>query len=160
METTHTDVLAAFTYDADTGDLFWKAPTARNVKPGDKIACKSQSGYLVVCWQRKQYKAHRLIWFYAHGVWPQWSIDHINGDSTDNRVANLRDIPLFVNNQNRNKPARRNKTGHLGVFPRYGAYYAKLNFRGKIYVLGRFDTPELAHAAYKTAKGKIMEELI
>ncbi len=44
------------------------------------------------------YKAHRLAWFYVHGVWPKEQIDHINGDKADNCIANLR-LADFSKNQ-------------------------------------------------------------
>ena len=40
----------------------------------------------------KTHTAHRLAWFWTHGYWPT-EIDHINRDRTDNRLANLRDVP-------------------------------------------------------------------
>ena len=42
----------------------------------------------------------RLIWKYHYGVEPKGVIDHINGDSTDNRIENLQDI---THKQNLNK---------------------------------------------------------
>ena len=34
----------------------------------------------------------RIIWKYHYGVEPKGVIDHINGDSTDNRIENLQDV--------------------------------------------------------------------
>ena len=34
----------------------------------------------------------RIVWKYHYGVEPKGVIDHINGDSTDNRIENLQDI--------------------------------------------------------------------
>ena len=42
----------------------------------------------------------RLIWKYHYGVEPKGVIDHINNDSTDNRIENLQDI---TQKQNLNK---------------------------------------------------------
>jgi hypothetical protein len=44
----------------------------------------------------------RVIWKYHKGVEPKGVIDHINGDSTDNRIENLQDI---TQKQNVNKQA-------------------------------------------------------
>jgi hypothetical protein len=46
------------------------------------------------------YTLSRLIWKYHYGVEPKGVIDHINGDSTDNRIENLQDI---THQQNLNK---------------------------------------------------------
>jgi hypothetical protein len=34
--------------------------------------------------------AHRLVWLYVHGRHPTREIDHVNGNPTDDRIANLR----------------------------------------------------------------------
>ncbi|XUG57626.1 HNH endonuclease [Bordetella pertussis] len=39
-----------------------------------------------------------------YGAWPTQNIDHVNGDRSDNRIANLRDVPQAVNMQNRRHP--------------------------------------------------------
>jgi hypothetical protein len=36
-----------------------------------------------------------------YGVWPTQLIDHINGDSSDNRIVNLRQTTQSENNRNR-----------------------------------------------------------
>ena len=48
----------------------------------------------------EQYIMSRIIWKYHYGVEPKGVIDHINGDSTDNRIENLQDI---TQQQNLNK---------------------------------------------------------
>jgi len=51
------------------------------------------------------------------------------------------------------KPSRNNRTGYRGVSPRpHGKYRAILNFKGQIYRLGDYDTPEEASEVYKLAK--------
>ncbi|MCL2445422.1 MAG: hypothetical protein FWD06_01460 [Oscillospiraceae bacterium] len=50
------------------------------------------------------------------------------------------------------KPSRNNRTGYLGVSPRpHGRYRVILNFKGKIYRLGDYDTAEEASETYKQA---------
>lgn len=45
--------------------------------------------------------AHRAAWALMHGHWPAQSIDHINHDRRDNRLANLRDVSHLENMRNR-----------------------------------------------------------
>jgi len=48
------------------------------------------------------YTMSRIIWKFHYGTEPTGVIDHINGDSTDNRIENLQDI---TQKQNTNKKA-------------------------------------------------------
>jgi len=92
----------------------------------------NRSGYLVMRADSKVHYGHRLAWFKMHGVWPK-TIDHINGDRTDNRIENLREVTSVQNAQNTvhgigahyHKPSKSWKSAininrkqvHLGYFP-------------------------------------------
>jgi hypothetical protein len=79
-------------------------------------------------------------------------IDHIDGNPSNNKLDNLRDVSHSVNLQNRKSATRKNKTGFLGVVKRKNKYAAHITKNGKQVYLGLFDTPELAHKAYKENK--------
>ena len=49
------------------------------------------TGYVRIGVDGGKYTAHCLAWLYTHGVWPSDQIDHINGNRSDNRIANLRE---------------------------------------------------------------------
>jgi hypothetical protein len=140
-------------YEPDTGLFFWKLRTCRSIQVGELAGCAHPVWrYRGIKIDGREYKAHRLAWFYVHGIWPKHQIDHINGDRTDNRISNLRDVTASVNSQNQVRPMRTNKTGFLGVDQHVGRYRAKIFVRGRVMYLGHFDTPEEASEAYLTAK--------
>lgn len=79
-------------------------------------------------------------------------VDHINGNGLDNRRASLRVCSYSENGMNRGK-ATTNASGHKGVHwdKDRQKWRAQINVRGKQRMLGSFDTPEKAAAAYAAA---------
>jgi hypothetical protein len=97
---------------------------------------------------------HRAAWLYVHGKWPNGQIDHINGDRSDNRISNLRDVSHSVNQQNVHRPRRDNASGFLGVTRQKNLWTSQVTVSGKTLHLGLFKTPEEAASAYLEAKRK------
>jgi len=98
------------------------------------------------------YKAHRLAWLYVYGEWPTYHIDHLDGNPSNNRIANLRDVPSVVNTQNIRKARSHNRSGLLGAYKSRNKWNARITVDGKSIYLGVFDTAEQAHVAYVSAK--------
>lgn len=74
------------------------------------LACVDQFGHLTGRIACRLVYAHRAVFALVHGRWPENEIDHINGDSGDNRPANLRDVPHRDNLRNM-KRSRANTSG-------------------------------------------------
>ncbi len=144
-------------YDAETGVFTW-AVAGRGIRVGAVAGVKTSEGYWQIKLGFKAYRAHRLAWFLVHGVWPDGSIDHINGDRLDNRIANLRIASHAVNMQNKRVAMANNKScGLLGVTwnIQHERWQASVMVNKKRHFLGHFDTPEAAHAAYLEAKRRL-----
>lgn len=63
--------------------------------------------YWVVEYKNQSIPVHRLIWLLNNPEFDQeLDIDHINGDSFDNRIENLRQVTKSVNARNRILPSR------------------------------------------------------
>jgi HNH endonuclease/AP2 domain len=120
---------------------------------------KDKNGYLSGRIFSKGYLAHRVIWTLHCGGWPSDKIDHINGDPSDNRIANLREASDSQNNYNRGK-ALTNSTGYKGVYLHKpsGRWFSQIGVSKRVKYLGYFPTPELAHAAYCEAAIKFHGE--
>ena len=88
MRPTPDDVRDQFDYDPETGELTRKHLRAMNLRP--ETGSLSNDGYLVVGINGRHELAHRLAWTWVHGAWPAKQLEHISGDKTDNRIANLR----------------------------------------------------------------------
>jgi hypothetical protein len=81
-------------------------------------------------------------------------IDHINGDRSDNRAVNLRDVTPKETAQNLRSAHRDSKSGFLGVSPYRKKWAAQIMRAGKLRRLGNFPTPEEAAQAYLQAKAE------
>ena len=145
-------------YDAETGVFVWLASTNGRIKVGDIAGSFNNKGYIAIGCDGKEHKAHRLAWLWIHGAWPSKQIDHIDGDKSNNRLANLREATNTENQQNRRRARRDNKSGGLigAQFHRHtGKYTSKIGVGGKSIYLGLFDTAKLAHEAYVKAKREL-----
>lgn len=116
------------------------------------IGCADKDGYLVVGVNFKQYKVHRLIFLMHHGYLPA-VLDHINGDTSDNRIDNLRACNKSQNACN-SKIRSDNTSGVKGVCWKKGRgkWRAYIQVKGKQLHLGHFDDLELAELVVSEAR--------
>jgi hypothetical protein len=149
------ELRAALDYDPSTGRFTWKISPTSFIKAGTPAdcVCNPRKPYIRIAYKQARILAHRIAWAFVHGRWPEGQIDHINGNHSDNRIENLREVTQSVNCQNQRRAKRQNRTGLLGVSPsKWGAYIAQINIRGERTYLGTFKTAEEAHQAYVKAK--------
>lgn len=146
-------------YDQSTGIFTWAIRRKGGRGLGMEAGGRMSHGYRSIGIDGREYTAHRLAWLYTHGEWPLAYIDHINGNRSDNRIANLRDVSQVVNMQNVYEPKSNNKSGYRGVswHAQRGKYTARIKVDGKYKHLGLFDTPEKAAAAYMESKREFHE---
>ncbi len=141
-------------YNSETGVFVWITSSGPRAKAGAVAGSHDGQAYWRIQLDGKKYKAHRLAWFYVYGTWPR-SVDHINGDTLDNRLCNLRAASHAENHQNRRTANKGTKVGTLGVDVHNGMFRARITKAGKQTHLGYFETPEQAYAAYVEAKRTI-----
>lgn len=147
-------------YDQETGVFTRIVRTSNRINVGAVAGTRRPDGYLKISLLDSAFLAHRLAWLYVTGDWPKWQIDHINGVRSDNRWANLRDVPPYVNQGNQRVAHAKNKSsGLLGVTwnARKNKWAAQISATGKQIHIGLFDRPEDAHAAYLDAKRRLHE---
>ncbi|CAN7192555.1 HNH endonuclease [Acidovorax sp. LjRoot117] len=144
-------------YDKSTGIFISRIDIAGNVFTGKPRGTILHRGYIGIRVDGRRYLAHRLAWLYVHGVFPDGYIDHINGNTSDNRIENLRAVTQSENMHN-TKLRRDNTSGFRGVSMNKQTkhWVAQLRLQGKVICLGTFATPADASAAYEKARPKAL----
>jgi hypothetical protein len=167
-ELTFAEISKLLKYEPETGKLFW-LPRPASMFPGsphgspeavakmwnkrfagkEAMTASMGNGYRVGNLLKRSYLAHRVAWFLVTGSWPENHIDHINGNPSDNRIENLRDVARCENMRN-TRIHKRNTSGHCGIRwePRRGKWVV---FIGGKYI-GGFQDMSDAIIARKTAE--------
>lgn len=145
-------------YDPETGEFRWKVRSSRRIQIGDVAGCvRTDKGkaYVHITIGGVRHYAHRLAWACAYGLFPEKQIDHIDGDGTNNRLANLRSVSAAENGKNQRKPSN-NTSGVAGVYwdSRKSKWTSRVRVGGKLVYLGSFRQFDDAIAARKAAELK------
>lgn len=156
-----------FDYDPETGIMRWRRRPLNdfvshqawhrwnNMHAGKIAGSVNDDGYRHAKVIEHSYKLHRVAWLLFYGVWPEGDLDHINGDRTDNRIANLRIVNREDNGKNR-RISSNNTSGQTGVcwHPKCKKWVASIRVSKHQIYLGRFDEFNRARQARKAAEQK------
>lgn len=142
-------------YDSDTGLFSWKKKPRGKVQVGDPVGTLHKSGYLMLKVKGERSAAHRVAWLMHYGEHPKMMIDHINNNSADNRISNLR----LATNQQNGWNRKNNKNNFCGLKGSHlhkasGMFRARIMVNGIEHYLGEFKTAIEAHEAYCYAAKK------
>jgi len=131
-------------YNQETG-IFRHIKARKGVKLYSIAGTLCRTGYINISVNGKIYQSHRLAWLYVYGEWPEKHLDHINGNPSDNRIANLRLADISENARNK-KLFKNNTSGVKGVtWDKYKfKWKAYVGFNRKLISLGYFDSIEEA----------------
>jgi hypothetical protein len=151
-------------YDSKTGKLYWRPRSSNrqfssHYAGAEAFTTAIRNGYLTGKIDDVSYAAHRVIWKLMTGDEPE-AIDHINGNTADNRWFNLRAADAKMNNRNKCL-AKNNASGATGVYAVGLVGDGTLRWRARIVVgrrqkyLGTFPTFEAALAARKEAETQL-----
>lgn len=132
-----------YTYDAETGKIF-------GVK-GKEIKSKDTRGYNILTLYpigkvKLQLKSHHFAWYMIYGNVDFDELDHIDGNTLNNKISNLRIATRQL--QNRNKQSTK---GYFFDKSR-NKWLSRIFIDRKPIYLGRFDTEEEAKQAYLNSK--------
>jgi hypothetical protein len=144
-------------FEYSDGRLLLRVPTQRK-RVGDEAGSQAGKGYRQVKMPGPKRSAvyvreHRVIWEMHHGPVPDgWVVDHVDGDTSNNRLENLRLATISQNAANAGHHSD-NILKRRGVYfdKAYGRYRAQIMVRGERMHLGVFDCPDEAANAYQKA---------
>ncbi len=133
-------------YEPDSGNLVWITRRKGQHPPGSVAGTLGRDGYIKVRIDGLTYQAHRLIWLWFTGAWPENEIDHINLDKSDNRWCNLRPATHMENMIN----VRVRRDGLKGAYfdKKKKHWYSNIRVKNKQFRIGTFSCEMDAHLAY------------
>lgn len=169
---------ARLRYDAESGLLFWRPRQPSQFKNRSDHAAlwecrrwntrfagkkagrvqhfKDHKPYYLISIDNTLYQASRVIYKMITGLEPE-NIDHVDCNTLNNRIENLRPATSHENCFNRGASGR-SKLGVKGVHKlnrEIRPYKAVIGYGGKLYFLGNWDTLEEAKAAYAKAAAEL-----
>lgn len=139
-------------YNPETGEFSRKVHLSNRSRASQTVGNKHSQGYIIICVDGKPHRAHRLAWLYVYGEWPKEQIDHINGDRSDNRIANLRNVTALENKRHRTRPRKPGRMLGTALHKATGRWSSQMTVNYKKIHLGYFSTETEAHLAYVAAK--------
>lgn len=160
-----------FTYD--DGKLYWKVrpdshiTECAKVSQNNKLYAGKQAGYFCKRTDSKRpdfgywlcrlncglFKIHRIIFYMHHGYLPK-IIDHIDGDTNNNRIENLREADSKGNSANSKKATGSYLSVYKGVTSsksRPDTFRAFINQVSANTFLGNYKSEDEAASAYDVA---------
>lgn len=146
-------------FRCDENGILYRLKSSGGSLPNKPLGCICPEGYLVVGFNYKIHRVHRIVWIYFNDEIPDgMEIDHINGIRIDNKPSNLRVATKHENSQNVKRANSNSKTGVLGVSycKERDMYQASISIK-KRYIRKFFKTIDEAKDFYLETKRKIHE---
>lgn len=144
-------------YNPEDGIFTWKVHR-QAAKVGGMAGSKDKDGYVVIYYNGKNFKAHRLAWYFCFNEMPSDTIDHINRIRDDNRIENLRVVTQIEQMQNMGMN-KNNTSGYTGVYwyADRSKWLAQVRYKGAVHHVGFFDDAATAYARRKELKESLVK---
>lgn len=103
-------------------------------------------------------KRSQIVYLFATGKWPVLQIDHINGNSLDDRIENLREVTATQNAWNHKRRAKKSPYP-MGVkrLPS-GRFIARIGCNKTTHTFGPFSTASEASTTYQQKRKEFFNE--
>ena len=139
-------------FDYADGCLMWRVRPSNRVVIGSVVGTVDSRGYRRVRVKSKAYLVHRLVFLWHYGFMPS-VVDHVDGNTTNNAIENLREATQQQNCCNAKAP-KHNSSGVKGVHwhARAAKWQARVMVAKRTISLGLYEDLELA--ALVAAEGR------
>jgi hypothetical protein len=144
-------------FDYRKGNLYRKTSTNKKLKIGDKVGTITKDGYVRTFINGKPYLVHRIIFLMEYGYLPKY-IDHIDRNSLNNNIENLRPATGTQNQYNSTRKRTKNNLKNVYWVPRLNKWVVRLNINGKPRHIGVFNDLDLADFVAQEARTKYHKE--
>lgn len=141
--------MANFKYDPENGAVF-------RLIGGELKLCTHQykNGYIAAYVGDRRFAAHRIAWACMTGEFPKESLDHIDGNTSNNMWVNLREATPSQNmcNSATKRMVHKLPRGVMRVTnQKTPSFLARIQSRRRNINLGVYPTPEEASEVYQLA---------
>jgi len=130
-------------YDGEAGAFYFRLKDGTLKRAG----WTDSHGYRLIRLFGDLVREHHLVWLFEMGKWPDFELDHKDGNPSNNKISNLRAADRHRQGANQRLQTRRVGC-YKGVYKVGNRYTAKIKYKGKSKHLGMFDTPEEAAKKY------------
>lgn len=129
-------------YDPATGIFTFVSGSRKGRIAGTR---HDDRGFMKVSIDNRRHLLQRLAWLWMKGVMPRWTVEHINGDHSDNRWVNLRESARGMKEVHRAPWPEPTTTP--GIFKLKDRFEAMVSVDGVTINLGAFRTEAEAEKA-------------
>lgn len=145
-------------FDYKDGFFYWKKKISKKTVVGSVVGTDVDSRYHRTQIYKKLYLTHRLIYLWHHGYMPK-EIDHIDGNSKNNKIENLRETTRTLNLANTKKP-KHNTSGYKNVVwhSARNKWQVRLQINNKAKSFGYYSDLELADLVAQEVRSKYFGE--
>lgn len=138
-------------YDPETGVFTNRIWRGTRGAVGEVAGSYDKDGYIVIQIKGRKYRAGRLAWLYMTGKWPEYEIDHEDGNYANDAWSNLREATRCDNMSNASRPLGESGLRGVNFDPRTRTWRARIGYGNDRQWLGPFNTAEEASTAYLAA---------
>ena len=162
IELTRSQILARLQVDINTGVCAWVDATKQHRSlvgciAGCPVVGRNGKAYWRIKINGVPYHRSHLVFVVAYDEWPTLELDHISGNSIDDRVTNLRQCTHLQNMKNI-RTMHKSSALPMGVRCMGHRFNARITCDRRQINIGWFDNPQEAHIAYMVKRKELFGE--